>query len=422
MESTFFQMNPWWEGKPVDGGVPRPEYRDPLLEHRGRRQVEILVGSRRVGKTTLLRQVIAGLIGSGVPPTDLCYLALDHPVFSGKPVSELLRFFRKRFSHPRNRPVTLFLDEIQDSPGWETEMKSIYDTEPVKAYCSGSTSALVTRQGGKLTGRQIVTTVFPLSFDEFLAFRGERPSLSEDYRYERLAEEYLSIGGYPEMVAHPSPEYLSNLLDDILARDLVRLFPIRKAAALKDLVRLVAASVGSRTSFNRLSTLLGLSLDTVKEYCGYLEAAFLTASLTKWTTSHSDRVYAQKKLYLWDTGIKTLCTGDGDEGARAENAIFMLLRRMHRETGYFAESEREVDFVVGSAENPLPIEVKMLDRLDLKDRRLAGLRLFARRFPAARRALLVTRGVEAEGELAGMRLQAVPLWKFLRNAREYLAE
>ena len=59
---------------------------------------------------------------------------------------------------------------------------------------------------------------------------------------------------------------MSNLLDDILARDLVRFYPIKKAFVLKDLLKLIAASAGSRTSYNKLSKVLGLSVDTVKEY------------------------------------------------------------------------------------------------------------------------------------------------------------
>ncbi len=142
----------------------------------------------------------------------------------------------------------------------------------------------------------------------------------------------------------------------------------------------------------------------------------------KWTTSHSERVDSQKKLYLWDMGIKTVCTGPGDEGARAENTIYLELLRWGIETGYFAESEREVDFVVGSAAAPQPIEVKMLDTLDLKDKRLSGLVLFARRFPATRRALVITRSVQATIPFHGLELQAVPLWRFLLDAGRYLGE
>lgn len=71
----------------------------------------------------------------------------------------------------------------------------------------------------------------------------------------------------------------------------MRLYPIKKAFVLKDLLKLIAASVGSRTSFNELSKILGLSIDTVKEYITCLESAFLVMRMEKWTTSYSEKVY-----------------------------------------------------------------------------------------------------------------------------------
>ncbi|HOS06120.1 MAG TPA: ATP-binding protein [Syntrophorhabdaceae bacterium] len=420
METIYYLLNPWWEERAFTTGIIRDRYVAPLAEVQSRRQVEVLVGGRRTGKTTILRQIISRLIASGISSKDVFYLALDHPTLVGTTISEHLKAFRKLFAHDRSRKLYLFFDEIQDSPDWEAELKALYDTEEIKVYCSGSTSALISRQGGKLTGRQIVTVIYPLSFSEFIEFRGQQPSLSEDYLFERLAEDYLQVGGYPEQVLAPSHEYLPNLLEDILARDLIRLFPIKKPGVLKDLIRLVSASVGSRTSFNRLSKLLGLSLDTAKEYIGHLEQAFLTCSLEKWTTSYSEKVYAQKKLYLWDTGIKSLFTGQGDEGARAENAVFMELKRRGMETGYFAEGDLEVDFVLGSRGKPIPLEVKMLDTLDLGDKRLAGLRLFLRRFPESDRALLVTKTISrAIDNFHGVPLEAIPLWRFLLKGESF---
>lgn len=413
MDEVYHALNPWWEGKEFETGIAREEYLNRLPACLARKQVEILIGSRRAGKTTIIKQFIRSHLESGVSPRDVIYLALDHPALSGMTVSGHLRNFRRMFMHDRDRELFLFLDEVQESPNWEAELKSIYDTEPVKMFCTGSTSSLVLSQGGKLTGRQIVNTIFPLSFKEFVTFKGELPGLSEGYKYEKLAEEFLKIGGYPEQVLNPSPEYMSNLLEDILARDLIRLYPIKKAFVLKDMMRLIASSVGSRTSYNKLSKVLGLSLDTVKEYIGYLETAFLLSTVEKWTTSHSEKVYAQKKIYLCDNGIKTLLTGGGDEGAKAESAVFMEMKRMRIPCGYFAESEREVDFVVGSVGDPMPVEVKYLSELDWGDKRFSGVRLFLKRFPRTRHALLVTRSVEREFKAGDVTIKAVPLWKFL---------
>ena len=422
MEALYYTLNPWWEGKEFAVGIDRDEYLRQVPTYLQRRQMEIFIGSRRTGKTTLLKQIVKNLLSRNIETKDIFYLALDHPRLSFVPLSEHVRNFRKLFMHDRGRRIFLFLDEVQDSPQWEGELKALYDLEEVKIFCSGSTSVLLTRQEGKLTGRQIVTTIFTLSFPEYLQFRGLSPSLSEDYKYESLAEEYLSLGGYPEQVLYPSQEYLLNLLDDILARDLTRLHSLKKPFLLKELLRLIAAAAGSRTSFNKLAKVLGISVDTVKEYIGYFEMAFLIKSVEKWTTSSSEKIYAQKKIYLWDLGVKSLLTGSGDLGSKAENAVLIELLRSGISGGYFAESEREVDFVIGTVESPLPLEVKYLESFDWQDKRFAGLRLFLKRFPATRKALVVTKGAETTMEVNGVKISALPLWKFLLSRQNKLPE
>lgn len=144
--------------------------------------------------------------------------------------------------------------------------------------------------------------------------------------------------------------------------------------------------------------------------------------MEKWTTSFSQKVYAQKKVYLWDTGIKTLLTGTADEGSKAENAVFMELKRKKISCGYFAESEREVDFITGTVEKPNPVEVKYLSSFDLSDRRFSGIKLFLRRFPSTRRVFLITRDLEKEIRVNKTLLTGIPLWKFLLSSDTYLGE
>jgi|APFre7841882724_1041349.scaffolds.fasta_scaffold22127_1 hypothetical protein len=420
METTYFAMNPWWERKDIDSGIDRLEYLERLPALSRRKQIEVIVGGRRMGKTTLIKQFIKRLIQQGVEAKDILYLALDNPSLSATPLSEHLKNIRKIHLHDRGRKLFLFLDEVQESVNWEAELKSLYDMERLKIFCTGSTSALIARERSRLTGRQIITTLYPLSFTEFLSFHSESPGLSEDYKYERLLEDYLEKGGYPENVLNPSIEYLSNLVEDILSRDLIRIYPIKKAYALKDLLRLIASSVGSRTSFNKIGKVLGLSVDTVKEYVNYLEAAFLVKSVEKWTTSHTEKIYAQKKIYLWDTGIKTILTGAADLGARAENAVLMELSRKKMALGYFAESEKEVDFVVGEAKRFIPVEVKFISSLDWTEKKFSGIKLFLRRFPEAQEVLLITRSVEAELKVGQSIVRAIPLWRFLLSSASYL--
>ncbi len=420
MEETYYAFNPWWEGKDFDSGIPRPEYTSKLSKLLKRKQIDIIIGSRRVGKTTVLKQLIRGELEQRRPANLILYLALDHPQLSAISLSEHLRNFRKMFNHGRNERLLLFFDEVQESPNWDNELKAIYDLENVKIVCTGSTSSLLKTQGGKLTGRQIVTTIYPLSFREFLSFKKLELSLAEEYRYESLAEEYLQTGGYPENVLMPSPEYLTNLLEDIIARDMLRLFQIRRADVLRDLFRLLVASVGSRTSFSKLARALGISVDTVREYIGYFESAFLVKPMEKWTTSYTEKVYTAKKIYLLDTGFKTLVTGKGDLGAKAENAVFLHFLRENEICGYFAKHQKEVDFVLGSVERPSPVEVKYLpagrhgdSELDWQSRKFSGIKMFLKEFPKTEEAIIVSKSGQDEFRENQVSIKIIPLWKFL---------
>lgn len=413
MEETYYAMNPWWEGRMPDTGVPRPEYLSHLRAALSRKQVELVIGGRRVGKTTLVKQLIVGCLESGVSPQDVLYLGLDHPRLMGTSISEHLRFFRSLLRHQRSRKLWLIFDEIQASPDWENELKALYDLESLKLICTGSTAALLASQGGKLTGRQSLLTVYPLSFQEFLRFRGYELSRSEDYRFVLAAEEYLETGGYPEQVLQPSEVYLAQLLQDIVARDLVGLGRLRRPELAMNLLRLLAAGAGSRNSHNRLSKSLGAAVDTIKDYLSCLGEAYLVGTLEKWTTSHTERVYAQRKLYLQDTGLKTLLTGKGDLGAKAETAVFMDFVRRGVSCGYYAESEREVDFVMGSHNAPTAVEVKYLDSFNWEDRRFDGVRLFLRRFPSSHRVTVVTRDAAGQVEVGHAKVTAVPMWRYL---------
>jgi len=412
-EETLYLMNPWWEGRMPDTGIPRPHYLDLLKKAEARKQVEIILGGRRVGKTTLVKQYVGRCLERGSKAQDLMYVAMDHPRFSGMSVSDALRSFRALFGHPRDRKLWLFLDEVQESPAWEAELKALYDTENVKLVCTGSTSALLASQGGKLTGRQQVFVIYPLSFEEFLSFQGLKISRAEEYLYMKAAEDYLQIGGYPENVLQPSDDYLAQLVEDVIARDLIRLHHIRRPELVRDLLQLLAARIGSRVSYNRLSKTLGVSLETVRDYVSHLKGAYLIDTVGKWTTSYTERVYTQKKAYMLDTGVKTVFTGRGDLGAKAENAVFMDLLRRGAQPAYYAEGEGEVDFVTGKQDRPEVVESKYDDNFDWEDRRLRGARLFLRRFPNCKRITVVTRDATGKARIGETDVAALPLWKYL---------
>jgi len=409
----YFILNPWWENKKFKTGISRPLYLQKLEKELDRKQIELIVGARRVGKTTIMKQLIEVLLKDKIDKNSIFYVSCDFAKFIGVGILEHLANFRQLFSYKRDKKLYLFFDEVQESPKWQIELKSLYDSENIKIICSGSTSALLESHGGKLTGRQISTIINPLTFKEFLEFNNFKPKISESYLILKELEKYLRIGGFPENVLMPSEEYLSALLDDIFLRDIVRLYPVKNLTLIKDLFKFLASSVGSRTSYHKIANLLGISLETVRDYIDHLETAFLLKKMNKWTSSYADRTYAGKKIYLADTGLKTLLTGKGDLGAKAENLVFEKLYLQKKRLGYFAVSEKEVDFVLGEVENPSIYEVKYTEEIDKINKSLISIKLFLSQYPKTEDITIITKNIRKTILLEKRKIKLIPLWQFL---------
>jgi len=122
-----------------------------------------------------------------------------------------------------------------------------------------------------------------------------------------------------------------------------------------------------------------------------------------------------KKVGFSDNSMKTLLTGQGDVGTKAENAVFMHLLRADIKSGYYAESERDVDFVSGIPKSPVVIEVKYASDIKWRDKKFAGTRLFLKRYPGAKKVLIITKDCSFHIKHDQTLIQAIPLWQFLSN-------
>ena len=151
----------------------------------------------------------------------------------------------------------------------------------------------------------------------------------------------------------------------------------------------------------------------MKEYVGYLESAFLVKPMEKWSSSHKDRIYAQKKIYFHDTGVKTLLTGKKDFGFKVENAVFMDFVKSGIPCGYYAESDREIDFVYGNSDSPQATEAKYDTRFDWEDKRYKGVKLFLKRHPQAKKVTIVSKSAELDFKEGKTKILVIPAWKRL---------
>jgi len=335
MREILYLLNPHWQGKALPVGVPRLQYLQNLLANLERREVQLLIGSRRVGKTTLMFQTMGHLVvEKKVQPNGILYVSLDHLALSDVPIPKIIETFRAEFQHPRERRLYVFLDEIQGSPDWAQHLKNLVDFENVRLCAAGSSSLLIEQQGVFLTGRALRTTVFPLSYSEFLTFKNAVPGPTEEYRHDGLLIEYLFQGGYPEQILSPHPTYLADLLDAVINKDIIRAHSIKNPDILNKLLLLLAQRIGQRTSHSKLKSILRVSQDVVRDYLRYLMHAYLIGEVPKFSYSTNEQVYAEKKYYFADTGLRTAVVGQKDLGGLAENALYLHLKRQFGQVFY----------------------------------------------------------------------------------------
>ncbi|MCU0799978.1 MAG: ATP-binding protein [Candidatus Thermoplasmatota archaeon] len=368
MEQILRRYNPWWEGEYRPPGIVRKDYLTRIDELLGSRRMVLLFGLRRIGKTTIMRQFIAERVAKK-GSKNVLFISLDNPVLRNVPLLDVLDTYRSLFGLGREQTVLMVIDEVQTREGFEAELKTIYDMEEnVELLAAGSNSLLIKHKTGALVGRYGRVRVDPLSFDEFLLFRGVEVKGSETYLLMNLLEEYLETGGIPEYVLHRDPSYVEDVVEDIIYKDIVPRYGIKDIRKLKDLFHLLCNRSGRRMTNSRIARILELSHETVSSYISHFEESFLVSIIEKDGTP-SQRKRSPKKVYIADQGILTIIGNVFEKGPRAENLVYLHLRDLG-DVRYIEEQGKEIDFLV----NNFRVEVKYRDHITLDDLPGNGLR------------------------------------------------
>lgn len=396
MEELLHRFNPWWEKSYKFPGIARDEYLNTLLDLRDTKDVVLITGLRRVGKTTLMRQLIHNLLNT-IESRHIFYVSLDNIALKEWSILEIVDNFKRINRLKHDEFVYLFLDEVHYKKDYELQLKNLYDSENAKVYASGSSSLDIIMKSPFLTGRQRIIRISPLNFKEYMRFVGKEISRADQHLYPGLAEEYLRTGGMPEYVMTRDLNTLQSLVYSILYRDIAGRHEIRNRENLMDILSLLAQSVGTPMSLRKISRVLGISVEVVSRTLDlFVEANLL--HLIEREGKISERKVSPKKIYLADTGLFSVLTENVNLGAMVENLVYLSLRkrgvvRYHRTSGH------EVDFVSGKR----AWEVKYRDRIEEKElTRLKNIR-------GKKSRVIITR--DKEGKEEGIQFQ--PLWRFL---------
>lgn len=402
-------------------------------------EVVDLVGPRRAGKTTVLFQVMDELEAFGVPREAFLHVNLEEPALAAAMGPDLLERLYETYRvevYPEGRAY-LFLDEVQQAPGWERWVRARNEIEDVKIFVTGSSAKLMSPElATLLTGRHVSFRVLPLDFREILGFRGialpeEPSSVGTSPSLQHVLNSYLRCGGFPEVVLAESERrkelLLKQYFDDTLFKDVALRHRIRDLTVLRNLAVYLLGQTASLVSSQRLARVFGVSAQLARTYCDYLAEAFLVSFIPFYTLKTAERLRRPQKVYAVDTGLRNAVslTGSPDRGRLMETAVHGAVDRAEHDGLFYWQDEGEVDFALRrglSIRSLIQVVGEGMENERVRTRELRSLERSRAIFPRAERFLvagnLPGELSESPSAVESAGIEPVPLWRFLAEAGE----
>ncbi len=368
-----------------------------LEKHLAEKQITVLTGMRRTGKTTLLLRLMEQVHSENKIYIDL-QRADNRELFSEKNYDNILAEIARRGFDVKKK-LYIFLDEIQLAPELPGIIKYLYDHNDIKFTVTGSSSYYMKNLFGEsLAGRKKIFELYPLDFGEFLIFKKVKSSRRvldellarnfDKYEYQSLKgyyDEYIEYGGFPEVALADSFEKKRDLLNDIISSyiniDIAAMADFRKRGDFYNIIKMLASRIGSRLNYEKISSIAGIDATTLKNYMGFFEDTYLIKRVSVFTHNPDREIVKAKKFYFGDTGLANILA-DLDSGAKFENALFCQLARQGKVAYYSLKDGREIDFIFNdrigfeAKETPAESDGRDLSQLakaaGLKDYKLIG--------------------------------------------------
>jgi predicted AAA+ superfamily ATPase len=418
---ALYDWNPWMEGKfPKElAGFSRSYSLENYLKIP---EIKILEGARRVGKSTLLYQIIEKLLKK---KKRVLYINFEDEVLKKYSLSEILSAYSAH-SVERGSVESLFLDEIQNCKEWVPFIRKAYDRKEIpQIWISGSNASFI--QGDfatLLTGRNITVKVSPLSFREYLKFKSVKitPSSKKQAEAKKHFSQYLEMGAFPAVILRPvlQKELLIAYFEDFIYKDIASRHEVN-TTKIKELGIYLATNSAKSLSYRGCAAALGIHPKTVMDYCSWFYEIFLFDELYRFDFSLKNQIGSEKKIYIADTGMANALSFrfSEDQGRILETLVFNELKRQGKEI-YFHKQKQECDFLVKEHLHiSQAIQVsKTLKDPETKQREFQGLLEAMNAYNLSQGLILTfdeegTETVQQEGKQ--FQITILPIWKWLLN-------
>ena len=398
------QYNPWWRTPSAIKEESKPQkrlaYYEALktLTHRSIRRFAVLSGMRRVGKTTILYQIIDHLIDEGVNPRNILYATFDNPILKLVNAENVLSIYEAMY--PTTGTRYIFFDEVQYTDNWELWMKVIYDSrKDIRLIATGSASPVLEKGSADSgTGRWSVLKIPTMSFYEYCRLLDlDLPLMPDDLRLSELKKmrpaqlgdlmdqftplqnhfnRYLMIGGFPELVLSDDDAQRmlrEDVVDKVIKRDVLSLFNIRSPLLMEKLFLYLC--MNSTEIFNATTAAKeqeNTSVTTIESYIKALEMSNLIYLAKPMDVGRKGALKGKPKIFIADAAIRNavlmiddVLSDEKELGAMVETTVYKHMVSFYQGSpaslGYFRKAknnQKEVDVVVELPRQKILCEVK----------------------------------------------------------------
>lgn len=331
--------------------IERELYLSKIRPFIGRDIVKVLTGIRRCGKSVMLELIQEELKNNGIQENMILAINFESKALNFVSSVSAAYAYLQNFAADRSGKIYLFLDEIQELPGWETLINSCLIDFDCDIYITGSNAKLLSGElATYLGGRYVEFRIYPFSFQEAVIMLPEKTEAE-------VFQLYLQQGGMPFLYQFPLEEasvkqYLSDIYDSIILKDIITRYKIRDTEQLKRMLMYFISNIGNTFSAARISKYMkneyrSISSETLYNYIDYCKSACLFHLVPRQDLAGKKLLQFQEKIYLTDHGIREAIYGNNlrDINQTLENIVYMeLLRRGY--TVYVGKNNSyEVDFI-----------------------------------------------------------------------------
>ncbi|MEM5832544.1 MAG: ATP-binding protein [Candidatus Aenigmatarchaeota archaeon] len=419
----------FWK-KEIDIGIKRLEYLEKIKSFLKTNMIIAIIGPRRAGKSFIMRQIARELIINGINPKEILIVNFEDRRFIDFSVELLDKIFETylEFVKPKSKPY-VFFDEIHKIKNWEKWIRNFQELQKGKIIISCSNANLLKGElSTLLTGRHLDIIVFPLSFKEFLEFKGLKIEDVIDLVNKRIEiksflREYCEFGGFPEVVLSESKkDILLTYFEDITTKDILLRYKIKKANELISLAKFYLTNISNLITFTSIEKSLNISADTIQKFSRYFEETFLIFFIHRFSKKVKEVEKSPKKVYCIDVGLANAVALRFSEniGRIIENIVAIELKRVSSqnpniEIFYWKDyQQNEVDFIIKEGlEIKQLIQVTYASNKDEIEKREIKALLKASELLNCKDLLIITWDYEDEIKINSKTIKCIPLWKWL---------